>query len=72
MFIVCRAGNVIIGSCNEYMSDPDAEGGKPEEPRILGLAMVPGHHIGKIWVDETTARTNSPCHIVSDDSLEGL
>merc|ERR1719315_317254 len=59
-----RAGNVIVGSCNEYTSDPDAVSGAVEEPpRILGLAMVPGHHIAKIWVDtdNTVKRPNSPC-----------
>ena len=66
-----RAGNVIIGSCNEYTSDPDADG-QAEDPRILGLAMVPGHHIAKIWVDDTTVRTNSPCNVDSDEGLDGL
>ena len=71
--IFIRAGNVIIGSCNEYTCDPDAPGGEAEEPRILGLAMVPGHHIGRIWVDDTTVRNSSPCNVDSDDQgLEGL
>ncbi|XP_052213496.1 N-alpha-acetyltransferase 38-B, NatC auxiliary subunit-like isoform X3 [Dreissena polymorpha] len=42
--------NVILGSCEEYLKPP-GEGGKKEEPRILGLAMVPGHHIVSIQVD---------------------
>ena len=67
-----KAGNVIVGSCNEYTSDPDAPGGESEEPRILGLAMVPGHHIGRMWVDNTDIRNNSPHSIDSDDGLEGL
>eukprot|EP00091_Calanus_sinicus_P016487 TRINITY_DN35870_c0_g1_i1.p1 TRINITY_DN35870_c0_g1~~TRINITY_DN35870_c0_g1_i1.p1 ORF type:complete len:114 (-),score=46.89 TRINITY_DN35870_c0_g1_i1:60-401(-) len=67
-----RAGNVIIGSCNEYTSDPDDPGGEAEEPRILGLAMVPGHHIGRIWVDDTAVRNSSPCNADSDEGLEGL
>ena len=53
-----RAGNVIIGSCNEYTGQPDTE----MEPRMLGLAMVPGKHIDKIWIDLTTVRANSPSH----------
>ncbi len=46
-----RAGNVIIGSCNEYTRDPDTENDLDMEPRLLGLAMVPGHHIARMWVD---------------------
>ena len=55
---VARSGNLIIGSCNEYTGDPDLD----TEPRLLGLAMVPGHHIAKLWVDadSNTARPNSP------------
>jgi small nuclear ribonucleoprotein (snRNP)-like protein len=46
--------NIILGSCQEYINSPDDNTG--EEPRVLGLAMVPGHHIVSICVDsnETT------------------
>jgi len=58
-----RSGNVIIGSCNEYTSDPD-QAGAEEEGRILGLAMVPGHHVTRMWVDQespgTAPRSSSP------------
>ena len=47
-------------------------GGESEEPRVLGLAMVPGHHTGKIWVDDTSVRNTSPCNMDSDLGLEGL
>jgi len=68
-----RAGNVIIGSCNEYTSDPDKEDIEHSaEARILGLAMVPGHHVTKLWVDLNNSginrRTNSP-QGDSDDCL---
>ncbi|XP_060587507.1 N-alpha-acetyltransferase 38-B, NatC auxiliary subunit-like [Ruditapes philippinarum] len=43
--------NVILGSCEEYLKPPD-QVEKKEEPRILGLAMIPGHHIVSIHVDE--------------------
>ncbi|GAB6019079.1 N-alpha-acetyltransferase 38, NatC auxiliary subunit [Chamberlinius hualienensis] len=45
-----QARNVILGSCHEYLKPTDdcAE----DEPRFLGLAMVPGHHIVSIMVDE--------------------
>ena len=47
--------NVILGSCTESM--PQEEGQQQEdqgnsEPRVLGLAMVPGKHIVSIKVDE--------------------
>ena len=67
IILICiRAGNVIIGSCNEYTSDPDAPGGEAEEPRILGLAMVPGHHIGRILVDDTAVRNSDTCNVDSN------
>lgn len=45
-----RDKNVILGSCEEYLKPPDS--GDKEDPRILGLAMIPGHHIVSIHVDE--------------------
>ncbi|XP_078615726.1 N-alpha-acetyltransferase 38, NatC auxiliary subunit-like [Branchiostoma floridae x Branchiostoma japonicum] len=48
-----RDKNVILGSCQEYIQDPDNTSG--EDPRVLGLAMVPGHHILKIEYDDITA-----------------
>ncbi|WAR13709.1 LSMD1-like protein [Mya arenaria] len=46
-----RDRNVILGSCEEYLQPPGNEG-KKEEPRILGLAMIPGHHIVSIHIDD--------------------
>ncbi|KAL5013761.1 hypothetical protein ScPMuIL_008031 [Solemya velum] len=43
--------NVILGSCEEYLKPPDSTEER-EEPRILGLAIVPGQHISTIHVDE--------------------
>ncbi|ESO90454.1 hypothetical protein LOTGIDRAFT_123274, partial [Lottia gigantea] len=45
-----RDKNVILGSCEEYLKPPESE--EKEEPRILGLAMIPGHHIVNISIDE--------------------
>ncbi|PFX26154.1 N-alpha-acetyltransferase 38, NatC auxiliary subunit-like [Stylophora pistillata] len=39
--------NIILGSCQEFVGSSDEK----EEPRILGLAMVPGKHIVCIEVD---------------------
>lgn len=46
---LCTDGdaNIILGSCSEYL--PQEFGpNKTDEPRILGLVMVPGKHIVKI------------------------
>lgn len=42
---VDRDANIIIGSATEYSSDSMSG-----EPRILGLAMVPGRHVVSINV----------------------
>ncbi|XP_068699248.1 N-alpha-acetyltransferase 38, NatC auxiliary subunit-like isoform X1 [Montipora capricornis] len=39
--------NIILGSCQEFVGSLEEK----EEPRILGLAMVPGKHIVSIEID---------------------
>lgn len=39
------------GACSEYLKSSD---GETEEPRTLGLVMVPGRHIVSIQIDDTT------------------
>jgi len=56
--------NVILGSCVEYLHYND--GVSEEEPRMLGLAMVPGNHIKSICIDETEM---TPQHNTSDHIL---
>lgn len=51
-----RDANVILGSCTEYLpedvnEEPNASA-PIEEPRMLGLVMVPGKHIVTVSVDE--------------------
>ncbi|CAG9100667.1 hypothetical protein JYU34_013578 [Plutella xylostella] len=46
-----RDANVILGACSEYLKNSD---GETEEPRVLGLVMVPGRHIVSIQIDDTT------------------
>lgn len=61
--------NLILGQCREYRNVGDGETASDdlnsEEPRILGLAMVPGHHIVSISVDvsEPTNETSAECGI---------
>lgn len=44
---VDRDANIIIGSATEYSND-ELQG----EPRVLGLAMVPGRHAKSIEVNK--------------------
>ncbi|KAJ7313207.1 hypothetical protein JRQ81_004485 [Phrynocephalus forsythii] len=44
-----RDSNVILGSAQEYLKPTDSF--SAGEPRVLGLAMVPGHHIVSIEVE---------------------
>jgi len=43
-----KDANVILGTCAEYLTEENSR-----EPRMLGLAMIPGRHIISIHVDET-------------------
>ncbi|EEB14114.1 conserved hypothetical protein [Pediculus humanus corporis] len=45
-----RDANVILGSCSEYLREEDCF---TEEPRGLGLVMVPGRHIVSIHQDKS-------------------
>ncbi|CAG5117699.1 unnamed protein product [Candidula unifasciata] len=51
--------NIIMGSCEEYLKPPDSE--PREDPRILGLAMVPGKHIVSIEIDDTSTAEEEEC-----------
>ncbi|KAL4704686.1 hypothetical protein ACJJTC_002161 [Scirpophaga incertulas] len=50
-----RDANVILGACSEYLASGE---GETEEPRVLGLVMVPGRHIVSIQLDDTTPPQN--------------
>lgn len=47
-----RDCNVILGSAQEFLKPSDSF--SAGEPRVLGLAMVPGHHIVSIEVQRET------------------
>ncbi|KAF5302373.1 hypothetical protein FQA39_LY10412 [Lamprigera yunnana] len=52
-----RDANIILGSCSEYLPDDlnleqPSTSNSVEEPRMLGLVMVPGKHIVSICIDE--------------------
>ncbi|XP_034020726.1 N-alpha-acetyltransferase 38, NatC auxiliary subunit isoform X2 [Thalassophryne amazonica] len=44
-----RDCNVILGSAQEFLKSTDTF--SQGEPRVLGLAMIPGHHIVSIEVE---------------------
>lgn len=52
-----RDANVILASCSEYLSSDSS--GSSEEPRLLGLVMVPGKHIVSVHID-FSGSLNSP------------
>ncbi|XP_065646242.1 N-alpha-acetyltransferase 38, NatC auxiliary subunit isoform X2 [Hydra vulgaris] len=45
--------NIILGSCQEFSGEQIEGEQKTEEPRILGLAMVPGRHVKTMHIDMT-------------------
>lgn len=46
-----RDANIILGSCSEYLPVDDKTKVANEEPRMLGLVMIPGKHIVTIHID---------------------
>ncbi|XP_066252928.1 N-alpha-acetyltransferase 38, NatC auxiliary subunit [Euwallacea similis] len=44
-----RDANVILGSCSEYL--PADTPSSNEDPRMLGLVMIPGKHIVTVHID---------------------
>ncbi|XP_054942702.1 N-alpha-acetyltransferase 38, NatC auxiliary subunit-like [Physeter macrocephalus] len=44
-----RDCNVILGSAQEFLKPSDSFSGR--EPRVLGLTMVPGHHIHMVSIE---------------------
>lgn len=61
-----RDANVILGSCSEYLPDElqatQTDGGG-EEPRMLGLVMVPGKHLVSVCIDQSDL-DNAKCESV--------
>ncbi|KAK8739155.1 hypothetical protein OTU49_003505 [Cherax quadricarinatus] len=64
-----RDNNIILGSCTEHLRPDElettllrtyTEDGREEEPRVLGLAMIPGRHIVSICIDEASQPPQPP------------
>uniref|UniRef100_A0A0A9Y3E5 LSM domain-containing protein 1-A n=1 Tax=Lygus hesperus TaxID=30085 RepID=A0A0A9Y3E5_LYGHE len=51
-----RDANLILGSCTEYLNPQVC--GFSDEPRVLGLVMVPGRHIVSIHLDNTQGNSD--------------
>lgn len=51
-----RDANIILGSCSEYLPEEasacNSTSTANEEPRMLGLVMVPGKHIVSLCIDQ--------------------
>ncbi|KAK9497730.1 hypothetical protein O3M35_004398 [Rhynocoris fuscipes] len=47
-----RDANVILGACTEFLNPEVC--GFSDEPRILGLVMVPGRHIVSMHLEVPT------------------
>ena len=52
-----KQAHLILGSCREYLSEAAEE--SEEEPRVLGLAMIPGRHIVSIHIDEASVHSRT-------------
>ncbi|XP_022901507.2 N-alpha-acetyltransferase 38, NatC auxiliary subunit [Onthophagus taurus] len=67
LFCTDRDANIILGACSEFLPEETDENGQVikdvEEPRILGLVMVPGKHILNISVD---VNENHSCNQMSE------
>jgi len=61
-----RDCNIIMGSCEEYLKPTDTL--PKEEPRILGLAMIPGKHVLSIEIDEISHSEESKSPRTTDSS----
>lgn len=65
-----RDQNLILGNCNEYIGSPSEQ----EEFRVLGLALIPGHHIKSIYIDESSSsishNANIPITKINDYMLD--
>lgn len=53
-----KDANVILGTCDEYLSEDSVDNPQLGERRMLGLAMVPGRHIVSIHIDDTSNTSN--------------
>ncbi|RXN06813.1 N-alpha-acetyltransferase auxiliary subunit [Labeo rohita] len=52
-----RDCNVILGSAQEFLKSTDSF--SQGEPRVLGLAMIPGHHVVSIEVESESLQTTT-------------
>ncbi|RZC41769.1 N-alpha-acetyltransferase 38, NatC auxiliary subunit [Asbolus verrucosus] len=62
-----RDANVILGSCTEYLPAENTGDGTAEEPRMLGLVMVPGKHIQSVSIDQNQYNSSDLCTPLTKD-----
>lgn len=60
-----RDANLILGSCSEYLPTDGKTKSVNEEPRMLGLVMIPGKHIVSIHMDANEYETGMQTPLTS-------
>lgn len=58
-----RDANIILGSCSEYLPADGKIKSPNEEPRMLGLVMIPGKHIVNIHIDANEYDSGVQAHL---------
>ncbi|KAK9883596.1 hypothetical protein WA026_001771 [Henosepilachna vigintioctopunctata] len=64
--------NVILGSCSEYLPQELIQSKTNEEPRMLGLVMVPGKHIITVSKDLNDSQSSKTCSTSTYDFEEDV
>ncbi|XP_044255804.1 N-alpha-acetyltransferase 38, NatC auxiliary subunit [Tribolium madens] len=62
-----RDANVILGSCTEYLPAENNSDSTIEEPRMLGLVMVPGKHIQTVSINQNQQNTGELSTLLTKD-----
>lgn len=67
-----RDANIILGSCSEYLPTDDTTKALNEEPRMLGLVMIPGKHIVTVHIDSDEYRGTVQTPLTKSLSMDNL
>lgn len=67
-----RDANIILGSCSEYLPIDEKTKVINEEPRMLGLVMIPGKHIVTIHIDSNEYKSEMQAPLTKSLSLDAI